>query len=166
MHRDVQVQHRHKQSSEINVNKWIANIRRPQHRLPRRVFSAAQIEDREKFLLFSFMTLHALLQKKKKKINENYLYLCHSDNTIDHRVMRRPNSMEHIDYSIDPNAMEMHMKHMNIDQDHDMIDTTRDTFYMFVLGDRKIVNQDIPYIDHHRAYNVDDTMCTLTDRHL
>lgn len=73
---------------------------------------------------------------------------------IDHRIWYRLHSMEHIDYLDDLSAMEMRMQHKNIGRVHCMIGTIHDRFYMFASLDHKIVSPNIPYKDHHQAYNV------------
>lgn len=62
--------------------------------------------------------------------------------------------MGHIDYLIDLNAKGMRRQHRNIGRVHYMIGMIRDRFYMFASLDHKIVNLNIPYKDHHLAYNV------------
>lgn len=83
---------------------------------------------------------------------------------IDQPVLYQLHNMVHIDYSNDPNAMGMHMQHMNIDRVHCMIGMIRDTFYTFVSLDHRIVNLNIPYKDLHPTYNGPGMMYKLMDQ--
>lgn len=96
----------------------------------------------------------------------NYLYLCHSGNRNDRQAMHQLDSMEHIDYSDDPNAMGMRKQHMNIGQVRYMNDTIHDMFYTFVSSDRRTVNRDTPYKGHHPTYNAQGMMYILMGQHL
>lgn len=118
------------------------------------------------FLLVSVFSVFSQNSCTKTQMNcvLSYLYPCHNDSTIDPRAVHRSGSKAHIDYSVDPNAMGMHKQRKSIDLVRYTNGMTHGTFYMSVSLDRRTVNLNTPYINHHRAYNEQGTKYRTMDQ--